>query len=341
MIFHAAARLLTVILTLASGPVVALGAQSAAVHRSAAEQKFKAGDPIGAIAELDKAIAIDPTHAQSFSQRGYLRMQGLDITGAIADFSVAILLAPDEPGNYAYRGALKHHTDDLDGAILDERRALAIDPRLALAHRTLMLVYFDKAYEGASLSPFAKREAIARGTQAADQVLLADAESVEGLTYKGLFLRLQAGLESEAAAQAALIKQAEAFREKAQQVLNQGKPMTAYGVPPRSLTRPQPAPPPPTQPVRVGGDIAAPTKLVDVRPVYPPIAQSARVQGVVIVEATIDERGNVTDATILRSIPLLDQAAIDAVRQWKFTPTLLDGVPVPVIMTVTVTFSLQ
>ncbi len=102
-----------------------------------------------------------------------------------------------------------------------------------------------------------------------------------------------------------------------------------------------PPPPPPAAPVRVGGNIKPPTKTRDVRPVYPPIAQSARVQGVVIIEATIGADGRVKDAKVLRSIPLLDQAAVDAVKQWVFTPTLLNGVPVPVIMTVTVNFTLQ
>ena len=102
-----------------------------------------------------------------------------------------------------------------------------------------------------------------------------------------------------------------------------------------------PPPPPPTAPVRVGGAIRAPTKVRDVKPVYPPIAQSARVSGVVIIEATIGADGRVKDAKVLRSIPLLDQAALDAVKQWQFTPTLLNSVPVPVIMTVTVNFTLQ
>jgi protein TonB len=92
---------------------------------------------------------------------------------------------------------------------------------------------------------------------------------------------------------------------------------------------------------RVGGNIKPPAKLTDVSPVYPPIAASARVEGVVIIEATIDESGRVTQARVLRSIPLLDQAAIDAVRQWTFAPTLVDGRAVPVIMTVSVNFSLQ
>jgi protein TonB len=104
---------------------------------------------------------------------------------------------------------------------------------------------------------------------------------------------------------------------------------------------PPPPPPPPAAPVRVGGNIKPPNKVKDVKPVYPAIAQSARVQGVVIIEATIGPNGAVQEAKVLRSIPLLDAAALDAVRQWQFTPTLLNGVPVPVIMTVTVNFTLQ
>jgi protein TonB len=104
---------------------------------------------------------------------------------------------------------------------------------------------------------------------------------------------------------------------------------------------PPPPPPAPTAPVRVGGNIRPPTKTKNINPVYPQIAQSARVQGVVIIEATISPTGKVVDARVLRSIPLLDQAALDAVRQWEYTPTLLNGVPVPVIMTVTVNFTLQ
>jgi protein TonB len=105
---------------------------------------------------------------------------------------------------------------------------------------------------------------------------------------------------------------------------------------------PSPPPlPPPQPPVRVGGNIRSPTKTKDVKPTYPAMAQSARVQGVVIIEATIGPDGRVQETKVLRSIPLLDAAALDAVKQWTFTPTLLNGIPVPVIMTVTVNFALQ
>ena len=103
-------------------------------------------------------------------------------------------------------------------------------------------------------------------------------------------------------------------------------------------------PPPAVQPkevVRVGLGVTAPQKIRHVAPIYPPIALAARQEGVVILEAVIDEAGSVRDVKILRSVQLLDQAAMDAVRQWRFTPTLLSGEPVPIVMTVTVDFKLR
>ena len=95
------------------------------------------------------------------------------------------------------------------------------------------------------------------------------------------------------------------------------------------------------QPVRPGGQIQPPTRVKHVMPAYPDIARSARVQGVVIIEAIIGTDGIVANARVIRSIPLLDQAALDAVRRWEYTPTLLNGRPTPVIMTVTVQFALN
>jgi protein TonB len=109
----------------------------------------------------------------------------------------------------------------------------------------------------------------------------------------------------------------------------------------KSLPDPPPPPPLPVAPLRVYSGVTPPTKVRDVAPVYPTIAQAARVEGIVILEAIIGTDGRVAGARILRSIPLLDQAALDAVRQWQFTPTLLNGVPVQVVMTVTVVFALK
>lgn len=108
------------------------------------------------------------------------------------------------------------------------------------------------------------------------------------------------------------------------------------------------APPPPRveqpqapAPVRVGfAGVRTPVKTRHVDPRYPAIAQAAGIHGIVVIEATISEDGRVAGARVLRSVHLLDQAALDAVRQWQFTPTLLNGRPVPVVMTVTVHFTL-
>jgi len=105
--------------------------------------------------------------------------------------------------------------------------------------------------------------------------------------------------------------------------------------------QPEPPPPPPVTPMRITSDLQRPAKVRDAVPVYPDIAMRARIGGMVILEATIDAGGRVTNVRVLRSVPLLDQAAIDAVRQWEFTPTRLNGVAIPVVMTVTVHFTLR
>jgi TonB family protein len=109
---------------------------------------------------------------------------------------------------------------------------------------------------------------------------------------------------------------------------------------------PEPTPrreaPRPEEPLRVSGTITAPRKVKNVNPVYPLAAQKRLAQGVVVLEATITQRGCINEVGVVRSVdPQLDFAALRAVMQWRYTPTLLEGVPVPVIMTVTVNFSLQ
>jgi protein TonB len=101
------------------------------------------------------------------------------------------------------------------------------------------------------------------------------------------------------------------------------------------------AAPPPPQLVRVGGLVHEPRKIRDKAPVYPLIAKRARVQGVVILECVINTQGRVEGVKVLRGLPMLDEAAVDAVKQWVYTPTLVGGVPAEVVMTVTVNFVLR
>jgi protein TonB len=102
-----------------------------------------------------------------------------------------------------------------------------------------------------------------------------------------------------------------------------------------------PPPPPPAKPKRVGGELQTPALIHRVEPEYPGVAVGGKVSGTVILEATVNESGAVTDVTVLRSIQVLDQAAIKAVKQWRYQPLVLNGQPVPFILVVTVTFSLR
>lgn len=109
---------------------------------------------------------------------------------------------------------------------------------------------------------------------------------------------------------------------------------------PGEVAAPPPLPPPPVKPMRLHSGMRGPQKIVDVKPIYPAIAQTARREGLVILEAVIGANGVVESVRVLRGVPLLDDAAVDAVRQWRFSPALLNGEPVPVVMTVTVNFQL-
>ena len=107
---------------------------------------------------------------------------------------------------------------------------------------------------------------------------------------------------------------------------------------------PPPPPPPvpaqPRAPIRTGGELKPPALITRVSPIYPRIAVSAKIEGVVILEATVGRDGRVEHVRVLRSVALLDQAAKDAVLQWKYAPLLLNGKPERFILTVTLTFNL-
>jgi protein TonB len=112
------------------------------------------------------------------------------------------------------------------------------------------------------------------------------------------------------------------------------------------VTLPPPPPPPlpplqPKGPVRIGGNIHAPALITRVEPMYSQLAIRGNVGGVVILEATVRADGTVGDVQVLRSVKLLDQAAIDAVKQWRYSPLVLNGVPTPFVLSVTLTFSLR
>lgn len=223
------------------------------------------------------------------------------------------------------------------------QKAIQANPSAA-NYLKLAVFYWEMAFRDQTMSPPEKATFTTLGIQAADGALAQNPDYVDALIYKNILLRMQANQSTDAAERKRLIDDADRLRNRAIE-LRKGQPPP----PPRSSDMPPPPPPPPPPgyeidgevPLRVGGNIKAPAKTRNVFPKYPPLAMQARVQGVVIVEATVDRDGRVRDARVLRSIPMLDQAAIDAVMQWEFEPTYLNGVPKPVILTVTVSFTLQ
>jgi TonB family protein len=254
------------------------------------------------------------------------------------------------------------------------------DPISADTHHRAAMEYWDQVRRNPALSPAEQRLLIRNGIAAEDRALAIQPDFMPSLAYKNILLRMQANLTEDVEQQNDLIKQADALRSRVIALQRAAQEVMVFSpapAPPRPADQSQGfeirpdgvrlAPgrehqvgssamvfsPAPTggaaydatidqlKPLRVGYGLKAPAKTRDVKPVYPPIAQSARVQGVVILEAVIDAGGQVVDAKVLRSIPLLDQAAYDAVKQWEFTPTLLNGVATPVVMTVTVNFVLE
>ncbi|MGA2263987.1 MAG: energy transducer TonB, partial [Acidobacteriota bacterium] len=109
-----------------------------------------------------------------------------------------------------------------------------------------------------------------------------------------------------------------------------------------SAPTPLPPPPPPRRPpLPVGGMVQEAKLIKRVLPEYPDLARRAHVEAVVLLDVTVDEEGNVADVRVIRGHPLLDHEAVRAVKQWKYSPTLLNGEPVAIASTVTVIFKLK
>jgi protein TonB len=103
----------------------------------------------------------------------------------------------------------------------------------------------------------------------------------------------------------------------------------------------EPEPSAPAGPIRLHSGVTPPVPVATPPPAYPAIARTGRVEGIVVLDVVIDETGRVKDVKVLRSVPALDRAAVDAITSWRYEPARLNGIPIAVSMTVTVRFTLQ
>jgi protein TonB len=212
----------------------------------------------------------------------------------------------------------------------------AEQPANASAQHLVGSFYFEKTRDQ-SLTADERRGYIKRGLVAEDRALAADPDYVEALVYKNLLLRTQATLETDAKLQAALLRDADALRNRALE-LQRTRP-ASYAIAEGTVVTPDPAPPPPPPPpggvdgpidwVYADTDITAagktPVKTKDVRPIYAPMVIASGYKGEVVLEAKIDVAGKVAQVRVIKSQPMLTQAAIDAVGQWEFDPTSVDA----------------
>ena len=122
-----------------------------------------------------------------------------------------------------------------------------------------------------------------------------------------------------------------------------GLPAAALNtISPAAKTAPAPPPPEkPLEPIRVGGKVTPPQPIYAPQPIYPVLARQARVQGLVVLDATFDAQGSVTNLSVISGPQLLYGAALQAVKTWRYQPVYLNGVPVPFEMEVTVHFHLE
>jgi TonB family protein len=239
------------------------------------------------------------------------------------------------------------------------------------------VLLWNKAQKDTSLSRDERLTLLRRGIEEADRALNTNPNDRDALIWKSVMLRLSATLTDHGEARALMTREADELRDKAieqdKQSSSQPAARTTPGQlpppppPPQQPTREMPPPPPPPppasadsqgveppmpaefkaaldrlKPVRLGKGVAPPPAMKkSVKAAYPDEARAARIQGEVLLETIIDAEGKVAAVRVTRSVPGLDEAAVDAAWRWEFTPALLNGRPTPVLMTMVMNFALK
>ena len=266
--------------------------------------------------------------------------------GVIASVPVATRQVPRDhpPGRVS---APQSGMQRLDREAAPFVRAAEDQPTSPSAHHQVGVFYFGKTRD-MTLTPEERQICLGRGLAAEERALDLDPDLVPALVYKNLFLRTQALAEQDPEARQRLIREADELRARALELQKSGRG-TQVVTAGATVAAAPPPPPPPAAPDADGepGWVYATTRLASpaggrvptvtkqVRPIHAPMLIAGGVTGVVVLDATVDARGKVSDVRVVQSVSMLTQAAIDAVRQWEFDPSTVDASGSVVRMTAT------
>lgn len=292
--------------------------------RAFARENMKDPDHDGALADVTAYLALVPGDADALLFRCKVRIGRGALDAALADCSRSLELQPRDPEAYVTRGVARSFRKDSKGAIEDYTKAIDLDPRSVRAFDNRGI---EKERSGDLAGALADYQ----------QACSLDGSDTQAKENRDRLMS-RAGPSGPRPIPVA----------GGTKTNTTGPGMPPPLPPPPPLPGPPPLPLPPdaaagqaspaTPPIPAERAKQAPLLIKHVDPEYPPVAVTARIHGVVILDATIEPDGTVSKVTVVRSIPLLDQAAIDAVRQWVYEPTKQKGA---LITTVTVTFSLK
>ncbi len=342
-----------------------LFAQSAADHLELGRAAFKSGHYAEAVQHFQEAVRVEPGNVTAHIDLATaVEMQfvpGLDspenvqfAEQAKAEFKTVLGINPNNVPALASLASLAYSRKQSDEAMDWNRKVVAIDPANKQAFYTMGVLAWSewlpidrqartdsgqRPDDPGPIGNTAIREGLKakwlpvldQGIQDLEAALRLDADYDDAMAYMNLLIRYRADLldtpeqyRSEAGRADEWVTRAlESKKNKAQ------TPETVAG---GAVSAPQA--------IRVGGPVAAASLISKVTPVYPPLARQALVSGTVRFNVLIDKEGHIEQLTLISGHPLLVQAAHDAVAQWVYKPTLLNGQPVKVLTTIDVNFSL-
>lgn len=305
---------------------------ASAADRKLEEQRNKE-DAAGREAALRQYLQLRPGDLAATERLASV----VNLTEAESLFAPFFNARPSDLDLYATRATVRAKRGYWAGALDDEVRASELDPDNAERHYAVGVVAYEGVVKG-NLTVDEKRDFIRRALEQLVRAETLRKNYFEAMAYHSLLLRQQALLEDDPAVEKTLIAEADAIRQKALEIIKAQRAQSAGDQVAASPSEaPTAAPESPEGPFRVAGDVRAPILIERVEPVYPEEARKHGVSGIVILEIVVDATGQVTRATVLK--PIADggsEAALAAVKQWKFKPGTLNGQPIDVIYNVTV-----